>query len=52
MVKVQEFKSRYFISIPKTKALVMGLEKGSIVDFDINERGNLVMTKIKGGNKK
>lgn len=47
MVKIQEVKGRYFVSIPQEKAKRMGLVKGSEVDWDFNERGHLELSMIK-----
>ena len=46
MVKIQEVKGRYFVSIPQEKAKRMGLIKGCEVDWDFNERGHLELSRV------
>ncbi len=46
MVKIQEVKGRYFITIPEQKARRWNITKGMEVDWDFNERGNLELCKI------
>ena len=46
MVKVQEVKGRFFVSIPQEKAKRMKLKKGDEVDWDFNERGHLELSRI------
>ena len=46
MVKVQESKGRFFVTVPQEKAKRMGLVQGMEVDWDVNERGHLELSKV------
>ena len=44
MVKLQETKGRYFISIPKDMIAKKEWSKGQVLFFVFNERGNIEIT--------
>lgn len=48
MVKLQEFKGQYFITIPKEYVLDKGWKKGQnlIIGFDTN--GNIIIKEVRG----
>ena len=46
MVKLQQVKDRYFISIPKEFIAQTQLKKGDILTCSYNERGNLEFKKV------
>jgi len=46
MVKLQELKGRFFISIPKEYVKQTKLEKGDSLTISFNERGNLELKKV------
>lgn len=47
MVKLQNNKGKYFISVPKIKVEKLGLKAGTIFDVDTTSEGNLIFTKVK-----
>lgn len=47
MVKIQEIKGRFFVSIPKEYIHQSNLKKGDVVTVSYNERGNLELQKLK-----
>jgi len=46
MVKLQEVKNRFFISIPKEYVLQSRLKKGDTLSVSFNERGNIELKKV------
>lgn len=44
MVKLQETKDRYFITIPREMVKQKGWQKGQEILFLFNERGNIELT--------
>jgi len=47
MVKLQEVKGQYTISIPKEKVIQAGLKKGDFLSIDFDKRtGELILAKI------
>ena len=44
MVKLQETKDRYFITIPREMVKQKGWKKGQEILFLFNERGNIELT--------
>jgi len=47
MPKIQKNHEVTSVNIPKSKAKLAGLRPGDEVDFNFNQDGDLVMTKIK-----
>jgi len=47
MVKLQQVKNRYFLTIPLEKIKRGKLEKGQEFDIDITQEGNLILVKLK-----
>lgn len=51
MVKLQEFKGQYTISIPKEKVNQAGLKKGDALSIDYDKRtGELIIAKLTHAN--
>lgn len=49
MVKLQETKGRYFITVPAELVAQKGWKKGQAILFLFNERGNIELTdRVKG----
>ena len=46
MVKLQEVKDRFFITIPKEYIQQAGWKKGEVVTVSFNERGNIEIKKV------
>ena len=46
MVKVRGIEENMYITIPRTKAILAGLELGDEVDFSFNQNGKLEITKV------
>ena len=46
MVRLQESKGRYWMTIPLDKVKVKGWNKGDSFSLDFNREGQLVITKI------
>jgi len=47
MVKIQNVKDRFFVTVPKEYAEQAGLSKGDTMTWSFNERGNLELAKVK-----
>lgn len=46
MVKIQNVKNRFFVSVPKEYADQAKMEKGQVWTWSFNERGNLELSKV------
>lgn len=44
--KIQEYQNRFHVTIPAPLARASGLEKGSEVEWEVNDNGNLVIKKV------
>jgi len=46
MVKVRGTEDNMIVTIPQTKAILAGFERGDEVDFSFNQNGKLEITKV------